>query len=469
MPEIFDAIVIGGGPGGYVCAIRLAQLGLKTACVESRGFLGGTCLNVGCIPSKSLLHLSENYYKATKSFSNLGIEFEKVNLNLPKMMKNKEKTVTILTKGIEFLFKKNKVFYIKGNAKIKSKNEVLVQAKEKEIIYNTKNIIISSGSLPSSLPGIKFDEKQIISSTGALSLNSVPKKMVIVGAGYIGLEMGSVWSRLGSEIQVIEFLDHIVPGMDLEISKEFYKILIKQGIKFNLKTKVDQIIKQKNSVKVIASTKNGNSKEFNCDVVLISVGRKPNSNGLNLEKLKIKVDKQKRIEVDNKFKTSVPNIFAIGDVIKGSMLAHKAEEEGIAVAEIIAGQAGHVNYDIIPGVIYTTPEVASVGSTEEQLIKLNKKYKVGKFPFVANPRAKTINETEGFVKILTDTITDKVLGVHIIGPHAGEMIAEAVLAMEFGASSEDIARTCHAHPTYSEAIKEAALAIDKRTSSTFNY
>ena len=463
MPEIFDAIVIGGGPGGYVCAIRLAQLGLKTACVESRGFLGGTCLNVGCIPSKSLLHLSENYYKATKSFSNLGIEFEKVNLNLPKMMKNKEKTVTILTKGIEFLFKKNKVFYIKGNAKIKSKNEVLVQAKEKEIIYNTKNIIISTGSLPASLPGIKFDEKQIISSTGALSLNSVPKKMVIIGAGYIGLEMGSVWSRLGSEIQVIEFLDHIVPGMDLEISKEFYKILIKQGIKFNLKTKVDQIIKQKNSVKVIASTKNGNSKEFNCDVVLISVGRKPNSNGLNLEKLKIKVDKQKRIEVDNKFKTSVPNIFAIGDVIKGSMLAHKAEEEGIAVAEIIAGQAGHVNYDIIPGVIYTTPEVASVGSTEEQLIKLNKKYKVGKFPFVANPRAKTINETEGFVKILTDTITDKVLGVHIIGPHAGEMIAEAVLAMEFGASSEDIARTCHAHPTYSEAIKEAALAIDKRT------
>ena len=463
MPEIFDAIVIGGGPGGYVCAIRLAQLGLKTACVESRGFLGGTCLNVGCIPSKSLLHLSENYYRATKSFSNLGIEFEKVNLNLPKMMKNKEKTVTILTKGIEFLFKKNKVFYIKGNAKIKSKNEVLVQAKEKEIIYNTKNIIISTGSLPSSLPGIKFDEKQIISSTGALSLNSVPKKMVIVGAGYIGLEMGSVWSRLGSEIQVIEFLDHIVPGMDLEISKEFYKILIKQGIKFNLKTKVDQIIKQKNSVKVIASTKNGNSKEFNCDVVLISVGRKPNSNGLNLEKLKIKVDKQKRIEVDNKFKTSVPNIFAIGDVIKGSMLAHKAEEEGIAVAEIIAGQAGHVNYDIIPGVIYTTPEVASVGSTEEQLIKLNKKYKVGKFPFVANPRAKTVNETEGFVKILTDAITDKVLGVHIIGPHAGEMIAEAVLAMEFGASSEDIARTCHAHPTYSEAIKEAALAIDKRT------
>ena len=463
MPEIFDAIVIGGGPGGYVCAIRLAQLGLKTACVESRGFLGGTCLNVGCIPSKSLLHLSENYYKATKSFSNLGIEFEKVNLNLPKMMKNKEKTVTILTKGIEFLFKKNKVFYIKGNAKIKSKNEVLVQAKEKEIIYNTKNIIISTGSLPSSLPGIKFDEKQIISSTGALSLNSVPKKMVIIGAGYIGIEMGSVWSRLGSEVQVIEFLDYIVPGMDLEISKEFYKILIKQGIKFNLETKVDQIIKQKNSVKVIASTKNGNSKEFNCDVVLISIGRKPNSNGLNLEKLKIKVDKQKRIEVDNKFKTSVPNIFAIGDVIKGSMLAHKAEEEGIAVAEIIAGQAGHVNYDIIPGVIYTTPEVASVGSTEEQLIKLNKKYKVGKFPFVANPRAKTINETEGFVKILTDTITDKVLGVHIIGPHAGEMIAEAVLAMEFGASSEDIARTCHAHPTYSEAIKEAALAIDKRT------
>ena len=315
--------------------------------------------------------------------------------------------------------------------------------------------------MPVSLPGIDFDEKQIVSSTGALSLKTIPKKMVIVGGGYIGLEMGSIWARLGSEIHVIEFLDHIIPGMDLDISKEFQKVLTKQGIKFLLETKVDKIVKQKNSVKVFTSCKN--KKEFNCDVVLISVGRKPNSTGLNLEKNKIKLDKQKRIEVDKKFNTSVPNIFAIGDVIKGNMLAHKAEEEGIAVAEIITGQSGHVNYDTIPGVIYTTPEVASVGKTEEQLRKEKINYKIGKFPFMANSRAKAVNESEGFVKILADQVTDKVLGVHIIGPHAGELIAEAVLAMEFGASAEDIARTCHAHPTYSEAIKEAALAVDKRT------
>ena len=315
--------------------------------------------------------------------------------------------------------------------------------------------------MPVSLPGIDFDEKQIVSSTGALSLKTIPKKMVIVGGGYIGLEMGSIWARLGSEIHVIEFLDHIIPGMDLDISKEFQKVLTKQGIKFLLDTKVDKIVIQKNSVKIFTSGKN--KKEFNCDVVLISVGRKPNSTGLNLEKNKIKLDKQKRIEVDKKFNTSVPNIFAIGDVIKGNMLAHKAEEEGIAVAEIIAGQSGHVNYDTIPGVIYTTPEVASVGKTEEQLRKEKINYKIGKFPFMANSRAKAVNESEGFVKILADQVTDKVLGVHIIGPHAGELIAEAVLAMEFGASAEDIARTCHAHPTYSEAIKEAALAVDKRT------
>ena len=315
--------------------------------------------------------------------------------------------------------------------------------------------------MPVSLPGIDFDEKQIISSTGALSLKTIPKKMVIVGGGYIGLEMGSIWARLGSEIHVIEFLDHIIPGMDLDISKEFQKVLTKQGIKFLLETKVDKIVKQKNSVKVFTLGKN--KKEFNCDVVLISVGRKPNSTGLNLEKNKIKLDKQKRIEVDKKFKTSVPNIFAIGDVIKGNMLAHKAEEEGIAVAEIIAGQSGHVNYDTIPGVIYTTPEVASVGKTEEQLRKEKINYKIGKFPFMANSRAKAVNESEGFVKILADQVTDKVLGVHIIGPHVGELIGEAVLAMEFGVSAEDIARTCHAHPTYSEAIKEAALAVDKRT------
>jgi len=461
MSENFDAIVIGGGPGGYVCAIRLAQLGVKTACVESRGALGGTCLNTGCIPSKSLLSMSDYYYKALKNFSNIGIEVEKINLNLPKMMQNKEKSVSILTKGIEFLFKKNKVTYIKGTARLQSNNEVVVKENNKKTIYKTKKIIISTGSLPVSLPGIDFDEKQIVSSTGVLSLKTIPKKMIIVGGGYIGLEMGSVWARLGSEVYVIEFLDHIIPGMDLDISKEFQKILTKQGIKFILETKVDKITKQKNSVKVFTSGKN--KKAFDCDIVLISVGRKPNSTGLNLEKNKIKLDKQKRIEVDKKFKTSVPNIFAIGDVIKGPMLAHKAEEEGIAVAEIIAGQAGHVNYDIIPGVIYTTPEVATVGKTEEQLSQEKINYKIGKFPFMANSRARTVNETEGFVKILADQATDKVLGVHIIGPHAGELIAEAVLAMEFGASAEDIARTCHAHPTYSEAIKEAALAVDKRT------
>ncbi len=460
MPENFDAIVIGGGPGGYVCAIRLAQLGVKTACVESRGTLGGTCLNIGCIPSKNLLSMSDYYYKALKNFSSIGIEIKKINLNLSKMMQNKEKSVSVLTKGIEFLFKKNKVTYIKGTASLKSNNEVVVKENNKNTVYGTKNIIISTGSLPVSLPGIDFDEKQIVSSTGALSLKAIPKKMIIVGGGYIGLEMGSIWARLGSEIHVIEFLDHIIPGMDLDISKEFQKVLTKQGIKFLLETKVDKIVKQKNSVKIFTSGKN--KKEFDCDVVLISVGRKPNTTGLNLEKNKIKLDKQKRIEVDKNFKTSIPNVFAIGDVIRGHMLAHKAEEEGIAVAEIITGQAGHVNYDIIPGVIYTTPEVASVGKTEEQLSQEKINYKIGKFPFMANSRAKAVNESEGFVKILADQVTDKVLGVHIIGPHAGELIAEVALAMEFGASAEDIARTCHAHPTYSEAIKEAALAVDKR-------
>ena len=460
MSEKFDAIIIGGGPGGYVCAIRLSQLGFKTACVESRGTLGGTCLNIGCIPSKSLLNMSENYYKATKNFFDIGIEINNINLNLSKMMKNKEKSISILTKGVEFLFKKNKVTYIKGHASLKSNNQIIVTENKKEKIYNTNNIIISTGSQPTSLPGIDFDEKQIISSTGALKLNSVPKKMIIVGGGYIGLEMGSVWKRLGSEVHVIEFLDHIIPGMDLEISKEFQKILSKQGIVFHLETKVDKILKQKNSVKVFTSGKE--KKSFECDVVLISVGRKPNTEGLNLEKINIKLDKLKRIEVDKSFKTSIQNVFAIGDVIKGPMLAHKAEEEGIAVAEIIAGQAGHVNYDIIPSVIYTSPEVATVGKTEEQLKNEKIEFKIGKFPFMANSRAKTVNQPDGFVKILADKNTDKVLGVHVIGPHAGEMIAEMAVAMEFGASSEDIARTCHAHPTYSEAIKEAALAVDKR-------
>ena len=464
MSETFDVLVIGGGPGGYVCAIRSAQLGYKTACIENRNTLGGTCLNIGCIPSKSLLNLSENFNKAKKNFSNLGIITGKVTLNLSKMMKAKEKSVTVLTKGIEFLFKKNKITYIKGQVSFKSNNEIIVQEKNSQKIYRANHIIISTGSEPTSLPGIKIDEKIIVSSTGALSFNKVPKKLVSIGGGYIGLEMGSVWKRLGSNVTVIEFLDHIVTGMDKDISIEFLKILKKQEINFKLNSKVTAVSVAKGKA-VVDYTSNETSvrEKIHADKVLVAVGRKPNTEGLNLKKMSIKCDNQGRIQVDNKFRTSVKNIYAIGDVIKGPMLAHKAEEEGIAVAEIIAGQSGHVNYNIIPGGIYTSPEVASVGKTEQQLINENIKYKIGKFPFMANSRAKVINEIEGFVKILAEEKTDKVLGVHIIGPHAGDMIAEMVLAIEFGASSEDIARTCHAHPTYSEAIKEAALAIDKRS------
>ena len=462
MSDKFQATIIGGGPGGYVCAIRLAQLGFKTACIESRGALGGTCLNVGCIPSKSLLNLSENYHKA-KSFDQLGIEVGQIKLNLEKMMKNKEKAVDVLTKGVEFLFKKNKVTYFKGTGSLNSNNQIkITDSNKKEILINSDKIIISTGSEAQELPGTKFDEKIILSSTGALSLNSVPKKMLIVGGGYIGLEMGSVWSRLGSEVHVVEFLDHITPGMDKEISKEFMKILKKQGIKFHMETKVENIKKNTNSATVTISNKDGKQSQIETDVVLISVGRKPNTKNLNLENIGVKLDNKKRVKVNKNFETNIQNIYAIGDVIEGPMLAHKAEEEGIAVAELIAGQSGHVNYNVIPGVIYTTPEVAAVGQTEEILKEKNVKYKVGKFSFMANSRAKAINEAEGFVKILADEMSDKVLGVHLIGPHAGELIAEMAVAMEFGASSEDIARTCHAHPTFSEAIKEAALSVDKR-------
>ena len=462
MADKFQAVVIGGGPGGYVCAIRLAQLGLKTACVESRGSLGGTCLNIGCIPSKSLLNLSDEFHKV-KHLSNKGIEIGDVKLNLSKMMKSKDKAVTVLTKGVEFLLKKNKVTYFKGTGSFKSKNEILIKDNQnKETIIETDKTIIATGSLPVSLPGIEFDEKIIVSSTGALKFEKVPKKMVVVGGGYIGLEMGSVWSRLGAEVHVVEFLDHITPGMDKEISSEFMKILKKQGIIFHMQYKVEKI-KKNNSGAIISTTdKDGNKKDFECDVVLISVGRKPNTNGLNLQKVNISSDNKNRIKVDKNFKTNLDNVFAIGDVIAGPMLAHKAEDEGVAVAENIAGQSGHVNYDTIPGVVYTTPEVASIGKTEEQLKELDIKYKIGKFSFMANSRAKAIDDAEGFVKILADEKTDKVLGAHLIGPHAGELIAEIGIAMEFGASSEDIARTCHAHPTFSEAVKEAALSVDKR-------
>ena len=462
MSEKFDAIVIGGGPGGYVCAIRLAQLGKKTACVEYRGTLGGTCLNIGCIPSKNLLNLSENFQKA-KNFSKVGIEISDIKLNLDKMMKNKDKAVTVLTKGVEFLFKKNKVSYFKGFGSFVSDKKIKIKGSDgKESEIEGENIIIATGSEPSKMPNINFDEERIVSSTGALSLKKVPKKMIVIGGGYIGLEMGSVWSRLGSDVHVIEFLDHITPGMDKEISNEFMKILKKQNIKFHMSTKVEKITKKGENVEIETSNSKGEKSSHDCDVALISIGRKAFTNNLNLEKIKLKTDEKGRVKVDKNFKTDKKNIFAIGDVIQGPMLAHKAEEEGIAVAEIIAGQSGHVNYDLIPGVIYTSPEVATIGKTEEQLKKINISYKIGKFPFMANSRAKAIDEPEGFVKILADNSTDKVLGVHIIGPHAGEMIAEMAVAMEFGASSEDIARTCHAHPTFSEAIKEAALSVDKR-------
>ena len=462
MTEKFDAIVIGGGPGGYVCAIRLAQLGKKTACVEYRGTLGGTCLNIGCIPSKNLLNLSENFQKA-KNFSKVGIEISDIKLNLDKMMKNKDKAVTVLTKGVEFLFKKNKVSYFKGFGSFVSDKKIKIKGSDnKESEIEGENIIIATGSEPSKMPNINFDEERIVSSTGALSLKKVPKKMIVIGGGYIGLEMGSVWSRLGSDVHVIEFLDHITPGMDKEISNEFMKILKKQNIKFHMSTKVEKITKKGENVEIETSNSKGEKSSHDCDVALISIGRKAFTDKLNLEKIKLKTDEKGRVKVDKNFKTDKKNIFAIGDVIQGPMLAHKAEEEGIAVAEIIAGQSGHVNYDLIPGVIYTSPEVATIGKTEVQLKKLNISYKIGKFPFMANSRAKAIDEPEGFVKILADNSTDKVLGVHIIGPHAGEMIAEMAVAMEFGASSEDIARTCHAHPTFSEAIKEAALSVDKR-------
>jgi len=464
MNNNFDVIIIGSGPGGYVCAIRSAQLGFKTACVESRKTLGGACLNVGCIPSKSLLHSSELYHKAQKEFNNLGIETTNIKLNLSKMMNNKKKSVQILTKGIEFLFKKNKITHLKGKGLISSKNTVtVIDNSNKKTSYTTKNIVIATGSEPTSLPGIIIDEKIIVSSTGALSFDKVPKELIVIGGGYIGLELSSVWKRLGANVMVIEFLDHIIPGMDKNISTEFLKILNKQGINFKLESKVTRVSVVKNKAVVDFTNKKSLRRErIECDKVLIAVGRKSNI-GEDVTKLDIKLDNQKKIQVNEKFETSIKNIYAIGDVIdKGPMLAHKAEDEGIAVAEIIAGQAGHVNYNVIPAVIYTSPEVAMVGKTEEQLKKENIKYNVGKFPFLANSRAKINNETEGFVKIISDEKTDKVLGVSMISAVAGTMIAELALAMEFGASAEDIARTCHAHPTHSEAVKEAAMAVDKR-------
>ena len=464
MDNNFDVIVVGSGPGGYVCAIRCAQLGLKTACVESRKTLGGTCLNVGCIPSKSLLNSSEMYHKAHKEFNNLGIETGGIKLNLSKMMSNKDKSVLTLTKGIEFLFKKNKITHLKGKGSISAKDTVVVTDNSgKKISYKTKSIVISTGSVSISLPGIKIDEKIVVSSTGAISFKKVPKDLVVIGGGYIGLELSSVWKRLGSNVIVIEFLDHIISGMDKDISTEFQKILNKQGINFKLNSNVTAVSVVKNKAVVdFTNNKSKKRERIECDKVLVAVGRKANI-GDDISKLGIELNKQNKIQVNEKFQTSIKNIYAVGDVIdKGPMLAHKAEDEGIAVAEIIAGQAGHVNYNVIPAVIYTSPEVAMIGETEEKLKKENIKYKVGKFPFLANSRAKVNNESEGFVKIIADEKTDKVLGVSMISAVAGTMIAEAAIAMEFGASAEDIARTCHAHPTHSEAVKEAAMTVDKR-------
>ena len=456
----FDIAIIGSGPGGYVCAIRAAQLGLSVCCIEKSENLGGTCLNVGCIPSKSLLHTSY-LYKQTKDLSKIGISVSNVQIDIKKMLESKNESVSGLTDGIKFLFNKNKIVHKKGLGRISNSNEIEVLSDNESEFIKAKNIVIATGSEVSTPKDILLDEIDILSSTGALNLSAVPNDLVIIGAGYIGLELGSVWSRLGSKVTVIEFADRILPGMDSEVSKNFQKILIKQGFDFKLSTALRSIAKKNGKTYVTVETK-GQSMELACEKVLISTGRKAYTYGLNLDQLNIEVDNHGRVETNELFQTKIKNIYAIGDCRKGPMLAHKASEEGIAVAEIISGQVGQVNYNTIPSVIYTSPEVASVGKTEEQLKSENKDYKVGKFPFLANSRAKVNNETDGFVKILADSATDKVLGVHIIGAHCGNMIAEMALAMEFGASAEDIARTCHAHPTHTEAIKEAALAVDKR-------
>ena len=460
MAEQFDLVVIGGGPGGYVSAIRAAQLGMKVACVEKRGALGGTCLNVGCIPSKALLYSSELYEKANHEYAAHGINLSKVELDLDMMMKRKVDVVSGLNKGIEGLLKKNKVSYLQGFASFVDANNIKVESEKGEQQITAKNVIIATGSEVMGLPGIEIDEEKIVSSTGALSLKQVPKKMIVIGGGYIGLEMGSVWRRLGAEVIVVEYLDRIVPGMDQEIAKQFQKTLEKQGIKFMLGQKVLSAKKDSKAVKVtIEAVADQAKQELDADVVLVSIGRKPYTNNLSLDKVGITLDERGRIPVNKQLQTSVGNIYAIGDVIAGPMLAHKAEEEGVAAVEIMAGQAGHVNYDVIPGVVYTNPEVATVGKTEEEVKQAGIAYKVGKFPFMANSRARAIGINEGLVKVIARSDNDEILGVHIIAPEAGTMISQMVVAMEYKAASEDIARTVHAHPTLNEAVKEAALAV----------
>ena len=456
----FDLVVIGGGPGGYVAAIRASQLGLKVACVEKRDSLGGTCLNVGCIPSKALLHASHEYWQALHGLGALGITAKGVSLDLGTMMAHKDKVVDELTKGIAFLFTRNHIEAVSGTARLTAPGTVEVTvSKGKTRNLAAKNIIVATGSESTSLPGIEVDEKRIVSSTGALSLPKVPKHLLVIGGGYIGLEMGMVWKRLGAEVTVVEFLDRILPGMDGEVAKTFTRLLKKQGFTIKTKTKVTGVKKNKSGLKVtIEPAAGGDAQDIACDCVLVAVGRRPFTEGLGLDEVGVALDKAGRIVTDEKFRTNVDGLYAIGDVIAGPMLAHKASEEGVACAEIIAGHAAAVNYDAIPGVVYTAPEIATVGKTEEQLKDAGVAYTLGKFPLTANARSKVNGTTDGFVKVLADSKTDRVLGVHIIAADAGNMIAEAVLAMEFGASAEDIARTCHAHPTESEALKEAALA-----------
>ncbi len=460
----YDLVVIGGGPGGYVAAIRAAQLGMKTACVEKRGTLGGTCLNVGCIPSKALLHSSERFAEARLHLAEQGIKISKVELDLATMMARKNKVVGDLTKGIEFLFKKNKVTYLVGTGSIPKAGEVKVALDGGgEETLATKAILIATGSESTPLPGVDVDEDRIVSSSGALAFPKVPKQMVVIGAGVIGLELGSVWSRLGAKVTVIEFLDRILPGMDGEICKQTQRILARQGLEFRLGHKVTAAKATKAGVSLsVEPVKGGDAETVKADVVLVAIGRRPYTEGLGLEALGVEVDNRGMIQVDGRFQTSVPGIYAIGDCVPGPMLAHKAEDEGIICVEMLAGQSGHIDYDLVPGVVYTWPEVAGVGKTEEQLKDAGVEYRVGKFPFSANSRARTIDETDGLVKILADKRSDRVLGVHIVGPLAGDILSEAVLAMEFGATAEDIARTCHAHPGVGEAVKEAALAVDGR-------
>ena len=455
----YDVIVIGSGPGGYVCAIRCAQLGLKTACVEKRETLGGTCLNIGCIPSKAMLQASEKYEEARHGLAAMGVKVDGVSLDLPALMAHKDSVVKSNTTGIEYLFKKNKVDWLKGLGTITAPDTVEVAG----TAHRTKAIVVATGSDVMPLPGVAIDEQRIVSSTGALSLPAVPEHMVVIGGGYIGLEMGSVWARLGAKVTVVEFLDFILPGMDREVGKQMQRILAKQGLAFRLGTKVTGAATTEAGVTLTVEPAQGGAAEtLEADTVLVSIGRRPHTEGLGLEAVGVALDDRKRIRTDGHWRTTVPGIYAIGDVIAGPMLAHKAEEEGVAVAELLAGQSGHVNYGAIPGVVYTFPEVATVGKTEEQLKDEGVAYRTGKFPFTANGRARAMNATDGFVKVLADARTDRVLGVHILGAEAGTMIAECAMAMEFGASAEDIARTCHAHPTLNEAVKEAALAVDGR-------